>query len=251
MPDTIAVVIPLLALTFLVAFVYSSVGHGGASGYLALLAFFAAPHDLASTSALGLNLLVSGTAFLNFRKANHFSWKLTWPFLVTSIPAAFLGGTIRIPPSAYFLLLAFVLVFAAFRLVIEVKPAKGVRIFSSLLISLIVGGTIGFLSGMIGIGGGIFLSPLLVLLNWASPHGAASSSAFFIFVNSSAGLLGRFFSHRLGIIFPVAFVFLIGVAFLGGILGSYFGARRFSGLALRKILAFVLLLASCKLLVSL
>lgn len=240
---------PVLLLIFFVALVYASVGHGGASGYLAILAFFSIPHEEMAMSALRLNLLVAGTAFWTYRKAGHFSWSLTWPFLVTSVPAAFLGGLMKFSPQTYSLLLAGVLFYAAVRLVAsfggkEVSgPVKG----SALKIAFPVGAGVGILSGMVGVGGGIFLSPLMLLLRWAGPKETAASSAIFIFVNSLAGILGRHWRQDFELFLSPALGMMVVVAFLGGLAGSRLGANHFSGLWLKRVLALVLIVASFKL----
>ena len=247
MEGTVAHFLPLLALSFLVAFVYASVGHGGASGYLALLSLFSFPHEQMAASALFLNLFVAGIAFWIFRKASHFSWRLTWPFTLTSIPAAFLGGLIKISPSSYSFLLGGVLLLAGFRLLIDTRSDKE-RAHSSppLLISLPVGAVIGILSGIVGIGGGIFLSPIIILTHWAAPKETAATSAFFIFTNSLAGLLARYVRNAVQL--PPVLSFLILASLCGGILGARMGAGVFSGRLLKRILAGVLLLATLKLL---
>ena len=152
-----------LALIFLVALTYSSVGHGGASGYLALLSLYSFPPETMSASALVLNLLVAGTAFWAFWKCHHFSWSLTWPFIVTSVPAAFLGSLARIPASLYSVLLAGVLFFAGVRLMGQGSPQE-TKVLGrpTVRMALASGAGIGLVSGMVGIGGGIFLSPLLL-----------------------------------------------------------------------------------------
>ena len=140
-------VIPLVVLTLFVALIYSSVGHGGASGYLALLSFFALPHEQMAISALCLNLLVAGMAFWSFFRASHFSWKLTWPFATASIPFAFIGGWLKVPSTVYFFLLGCILIFAAGRLLIELDSDRHqVKHVPPLLISLFVGGSIGILT---------------------------------------------------------------------------------------------------------
>lgn len=252
MENALASYLPLVALTFLVAFVYSSVGHGGASGYLALLSLYSFPKESASASALCLNLLVSGTAFYAFWKASHFSWRFAWPFIVTSIPAAFLGGLVKVPPSVYALLLAWVLVFASFRLLIEVKGGReGYFDGPPFWISLPLGAFIGVLSGVVGVGGGIFLSPLILFLGWAGPKKTAATSAFFILVNSFAGLLGRAFRYHFRVDYLPVIVWMVATAFLGGLLGSHLGANHFSGRWLKRVLAVVLFVAAFKLFCSL
>ncbi|HEY5614842.1 MAG TPA: sulfite exporter TauE/SafE family protein [Bacteroidota bacterium] len=236
----------ILVLIFFVAVLYSSVGHGGASGYLAVLSFFAvAPAEMSST-ALVLNLLVAGVGAYLYTKAGHLSWKLTWPFLVTSVPMAFVGGLLSVSDKTYFLLLAAVLLVAAIRL----ATAKNVALNDSetlnlrLGVALPVGAGVGILSGIVGVGGGIFLSPLMIFMKWADPKRTAAVSALFIWVNSLAGLGGRFLRDALvfGDLLP-----LVVAAFLGGLLGSYVGANKFSGAMLRRVLAIVLLIASFKL----
>ncbi len=242
MPESIT----LAVFTFLVSFIYSSVGHGGASGYLALLSFFAIPHQQMTTSALYLNLLVAGMAFWNFLRASHFSWRLVWPFTVASAPFAFIGGFLKVSSNIYFILLAGVLLFAAWRLIFEFDHDTPEIIHPpSFLLSLPLGGVIGILSGMVGIGGGIFLSPLLLLLHWADPKRTAAASAAFIFINSLAGLFGKLVSHQFQLSPVVAYMLV--TAFLGGITGSRLGANHFSGKWLRRILAGVLLVATFKL----
>ncbi|MFQ5696110.1 MAG: sulfite exporter TauE/SafE family protein [Terriglobia bacterium] len=237
----------MLALVFLVAVAYSSVGHGGASGYLAVLSFFGLPPVAMAPGALTLNLLVAGTSFTAYWRAGHFVFGLLWPFLLTSIPFAFLGGLTEVSPQAYMVLLAAVLLFAAFRL-LAVVPPKHEESFvraPKLWAALPVGAGIGFLSGVIGVGGGIFLSPLLILLKWADAKRTAAASAAFIWVNSAAGLYGHLL--RKGVDWS-DLLWLVGVAFAGGLVGSYLGARRFRGLWLRRILGAVLLIATLKLL---
>ena len=237
----------LLGLIFFVAFAYSSVGHGGASGYLAVLSFFGLAPAAMAPSALVLNLLVAGLSFVSYKRAGHFVWRLLWPFLLTSIPFAFLGGLLGISPRIYLLLLAAVLTFAAFRLL--VNPSGAQQEFfvrpPSLWIALPVGAAIGLLSGVVGVGGGIFLSPLMILLGWADAKRTAAVSAAFIWINSVAALYGQLSRHSVD---WSAMIWLVGAAFLGGVLGSTLGARHFRGIWLRRILAIVLLFAVVKLL---
>jgi len=240
--------IAVCGLFFAVAALYSSVGHGGASGYLAVLSFFAMAPKAMSTTALLLTLLVSAVAFISFYRAGHFSAALTWPFLLTSVPAAFFGGLIQVPAHVYALLLAGALFFAAFRLIMEFRPAPtdSVRKFPSLFATLPVGAAIGLLSGIVGVGGGIFLSPLILLMRWADVKKTSATSACFILVNAVAGLAGRFLrgSFEVGMLAP----FLVA-AFCGGLVGSHLGAHLFSGRTLQRALAVVLIIAAYKLIV--
>ncbi|MFQ5778401.1 MAG: sulfite exporter TauE/SafE family protein [Terriglobia bacterium] len=238
----------LLVLVFLVAIAYSSVGHGGASGYLAVLSFFGLAPAAMAPSALCLNLLVAGISFRAYWRAGHFAFRLLWPFLLTSVPAAFLGGLTEVPLRVYMVLLAAVLIFAAFRLLTAVPPPQEERFIRvpPLAAALPVGAGIGFLSGIIGVGGGIFLSPLLILLKWADTKRTAAASAAFIWINSAAGLYGHL--RRQESLDWTALLWLVAAAFAGGLVGSYLGAQRFRGLWLRRILGVVLLVATIKLL---
>lgn len=237
-------------LVFIVATLYSSVGHGGASGYLAVLSFFAvAPATMGST-ALSLNILVAGVALFSYMRAGHLSLRLAWPFILLSIPAAFIGGLIHVSEKTYFVLLALALVFAAYRLAMSaagsVEGTEYKRV--KLAVSLPAGGAIGLLSGIVGVGGGIFLSPVMLLFRWADAKKTSGVAALFIVVNSLAGLAGRLVKGELAI---GGFGPLIVVAFLGGLLGSYYGANRFSGVVLRRLLAVVLIIAALKMIVAL
>ena len=184
---------PIFAFAFLVAFVYSSVGHGGASGYLALLSFYAFPPAQMSASALALNVLVSSLAFYSFAKAGHFRWSSTWPLIMFSIPAAFLGGMIKVSSSVYALTLAVILMYAGWRLWKGARAVPENQALKSIPFgfAMLLGAGIGLVSGVVGIGGGIFLSPLLLFFRWANPKQAAATSACFILVNSIAGLGGQ------------------------------------------------------------
>ncbi len=248
MPDHM--LLPLLV--FAVAILYSSVGHGGASGYLAVMTLVAFHPERMASTALVLNVLVAGLGAVNFGRAGHVSARLLWPFAIASVPAAFLGGALVVPIEAYALLLAGALLFAAFRLALSVPragtgsqpwPEERVRVPRT-SIALTLGSAIGLLSGIVGVGGGIFLSPLVILLGWAGPKGTAGVSAAFILVNSIAGLLGR--ASRGGLA-TEALLPLVLAALAGGILGSYSGARHLPGVWLRRLLALVLVVATVKL----
>lgn len=237
--------------TFLVASLYSSVGHGGASGYLALMSLLSFPHEKMAVGALILNLLVSGIAFRIFLKASQVNWSLVLPFALTSIPAAFLGGTTVVSGAVYSRMLACVLLWAAFYLFRP--PASSAQDESALAkppvkISLLLGAGIGWISGEIGVGGGIFLSPLLLFFAWATPKQSAASSAFFIFANSFAGLVARVLVREPSVLLTPALWGMLGAALMGALFGSRLGAFRFSNQWLRRILAFVLVMASGKLL---
>ena len=229
---------------FIVAVLYSSVGHGGASGYLAVMAFLAVAPEVTRPTALVLNLFVASIAALQFFRAGHFSWSLFWPFAVTSIPFAFVGGMAKLPTNVYKIVLGLVLLFAAFRLAWTFASDDGEVREPKLWICLVIGAVIGLLSGLVGVGGGIFLTPVLLLMHWSETKTSAGNSALFIFVNSAAGLAGNYVQVS---ILPSAAWFWILAAIAGGAIGSLLGATKFDSLTLRRVLAAVLLFASVKL----
>ena len=238
----------LVVLIFLVAMVYASVGHGGASGYLAVMSLMGGYLPAAmSTSALVLNLLVAGMAWLTFWQAGHGSWSLLWPFAASSVPAAFVGGWLPVSAQTYRWLLAGCLLLAAVRLCLPSMRDGTCRQAPPLAVTLPVGGVLGVMSGIVGVGGGIFLSPLMVLLRWADVKRVAAISAAFIVVNSLAGLAGRLIGGRflVGSLAP-----LVLAAFAGGVLGSRLGANHVSGVWLRRVLAGVLVVAAGKLVMT-
>ena len=217
----------------LIAFLYSSVGHGGASGYLALMALFSFPISFMKPTALLLNIFVSGVAFWYFKKNMHFKWKLFYPFAVTSIPAAFLGGYIVIDASLYKQILGVFLLVAILRMMgLFGKPIQNQKEIN-LLAALFIGLFIGLFSGLIGIGGGIILSPVIILLAWGNMKEAAAVSALFIFANSIAGISGFFIKN--GSI-PLDSFILIPIALIGGTVGAIYGSRKFSNQTLTYML---------------
>jgi uncharacterized membrane protein YfcA len=232
-------------LLFLVAFLYSSVGHGGASGYLALMAIFSITPEVMKPTALLLNLFVSLTSFIQFYRGRHFNWKIFLPFAVTSVPMAFVGGLITVDDNIYKKILGILLIIPIVRFLffanIKVEEIKK----SNLALSLVIGAAIGFLSGLIGIGGGIILSPVLLLLKWSDMKQTAAISALFIFVNSLSGLAGQL---QKGINFSPDMYAYVAIAFVGGICGAYFGSLKFKSNILKYMLAIVLIVAAYKLL---
>ena len=236
-----------ILLLFVVAFLYAAVGHGGASGYLALMAIFGMAPEFMKPTALLLNLFVSLSAFVLFYKEGHFKWKIFLPFALASIPFSFLGGMIALDASVYKKILGVLLLIPVARLLFFPNKDYYDLRQSMFLLSLLIGACIGFLSGLIGIGGGIILSPVLLLLAWTDQKQTAAISALFIFVNSMAGLAGQLTK---GIEFQSGMVAFVGVAFAGGSLGAWFGARRFNQNILKYLLAIVLLMASIKLLLT-
>src|SRR5882724_6156566 len=204
-------------LLFLVAFLYAAVGHGGASGYLALMVLFGVAPEVMKPTALLLNLFVSLTSFIQFYRGKHFNWKIFLPFAVASIPMSFVGGTLTVDTFLYKKILGLLLLIPIVRFLffanITVKDLKK----SNTALSIVIGGAIGFLSGLIGIGGGIILSPVLLLLKWADMKQAAGISALFIFVNSLSGLAGQLTK---GINFSPDMYAYVAIAFTGGICGA-------------------------------
>ncbi|GAC1441809.1 MAG: sulfite exporter TauE/SafE family protein [Sediminibacterium sp.] len=233
------------ALLFLVAFLYASVGHGGASGYLALMALFSITPEVMKPTALMLNLFVSLTSFIQFYRGKHFKWQIFLPLAIASIPMSFLGGLLIIKGTIYKKLLGLVLLLPIIRFFFFKNTDISQMKKSNAGLSLAIGGSIGFLSGLIGIGGGIILSPILLLLKWTDQKQTAAISALFIFVNSLAGLAGQFTK---GIYFSPDMVLYVAIAFTGGLMGAYLGSLRLNQTILKNILAGVLTIAAYKLL---
>jgi uncharacterized membrane protein YfcA len=233
------------SLLFLVAFLYASVGHGGASGYLALMAIFAVAPEVMKPTALLLNLFVSLIAFIQFYRGGHFNVKIFLLLAAASVPLAFLGGLVEVNALIYKKILGILLLIPVTRFLFFSNLQVEEKRQSNIALSILIGASIGFLSGLIGIGGGIILSPVLLLLKWADQKQAAALSAAFIFVNSLAGLAGQFSK---GIQFSPGMYAFVGIAVAGGLLGSWLGALKFRQVILKNILAVVLMLAAYKLL---
>ena len=238
-------IVLFLAVLFIVAALYASVGHGGASGYLALMAIFSIAPAVMKPTALLLNLFVSSVSFVQFYRGGYFKWKTFWPFAVTSIPMSFLGGTLVVDNFLYKKILGILLLIPIIRFFFFKNADHKDFKEPDFTLSLVIGALIGFLSGMIGIGGGIILSPVLLLLKWTDQKQTAAISALFIFVNSVAGLSGQFTKR---IHFSVDMFVYVMVAFAGGIIGAYFGALKFRQNILKNVLACVLAVAAYKLL---
>jgi uncharacterized membrane protein YfcA len=235
----------LAALIFVAALLYSMVGHGGASGYLAAMALYGmAPAEMKPT-ALVLNIIVSAIGTIQFARAGRFVWRTFWPFALTSVPLAFIGGAIVLPDPTYRRIVGVALLLAAVRLFIfAARSGEDSRRRPPIAAALPLGGAIGLLSGMTGVGGGIFLSPLLLLTKWADARTTAGVSAAFILVNSIAGLLG----HSKNVQHLPAGLMTFGIAAaLGGVIGSTLGSRRLAPPAVRRMLAVVLVVAAVKL----
>ncbi len=240
----------VLAPLYLIAsFLYSTVGHGGASAYLALSALVGLSREAMVPIALALNVLVTSLGLWHYSRAGHFRPKLLLPFVITSIPMAFLGGSLEVAPQVFAALLGVTLLIAALRLLGLGRAMTPHEVELRLLwpAGLVLGALLGFLAGLIGVGGGIFLSPLLLFLGWADVKRTAAVSAAFIWLNSLSGLA----AHALrgtpdwGLLWPL----LIVVA-IGGGLGSRLGALKFSPVRVQRLLGAVLLVASFKLLLQ-
>jgi uncharacterized membrane protein YfcA len=229
---------------FLVAGLYASVGHGGASGYLALMTLLNMPFATIKPVALMLNIAVSIIAFIQFYRSGFFNKKLFVPLAIASVPAAYAGGLLSIDAHVYKQLLGGLLFISAIRLAMPLKKEAIVIQHFNIVLVVMIGASIGFLSGMIGIGGGIILSPLLILVRYSDIKTTSGISALFIFVNSIAGLLGQM--HQ-GIAFSSSMSVMIAVAIAGGLIGSYIGAKQLNVSMLKKVLAVVLFIASLKL----
>lgn len=232
----------LIALVALVALLYSMVGHGGASGYLALMAIVGVGSATARPTALVLNCFVSTIAFVQFARAGHFSWKVFWPFALLSIPMAWLGSRIELDPLIYKRVLAACLLVAVARMLGVFGKTEVALRQVPVAAALLIGAALGLVSGMIGIGGGILLSPVLLLLGWADTKTTACVSALFILVNSLSGLAGLSMTG----LPPLQWNWLVA-ALAGGALGSWIGAEKLQAVRLRQALGLVLLFASIKL----
>lgn len=226
-----------------VALLYASVGHAGASGYIAVLTLAGLTSDTVRPVALALNILVAALTAVQFFRAGYFRWQRFWPFAVTSVPAAFLGGFIHIPTDVFKVVVGLVLLFSAARFAMTPQDPTRTQ-FPPLWAALATGAGLGLLSGLTGTGGGIFLTPLMLLLAWATTKETAAVSAPFILVNSISGLAGFVSSGRQ---FPTGGWSLAVAAVLGGLVGGYLGSRRLPVAALRRTLALVLAIAGVKL----
>jgi uncharacterized protein len=235
----------LLICIVSVAVLYSCVGHGGASGYIAVMTIFGLTPLTIKPTALMLNILVASIASYQFYRAGYFRWPLFWRFALTSIPCAFIGGYFILPAYSYKYVVVLILWFSAVQLFVRpVLQTDEIRL-PSVHLTLLVGAVLGLLSGLIGVGGGIFLSPLLILMGWAGNKETAAVSAFFILANSCSGLAGYVHGNHM---IPSHAIDFALAAVCGGLVGSYLGSRELPVPSVQKILSVVLLLAGYKVL---
>lgn len=240
-PETLV----LAGLFFAAALLYASVGHAGASAYLAAMALVGVAPETMRPTALVLNLFVATIVIVRFARAGHLPLRSLVPLAVGSIPMAFVGGSIDLPGELYRPLVAVVLLVGAWRLATAIVPTDDEeRPGVPMLPGVAAGAGIGLLAGLSGTGGGIFLTPLLVLAGWTATRDAAGLSGAFIMVNSISGLAGLLTG---GVALPASVPVWIGAVAAGGLIGSWLGASRLSILDLRRALAFVLVLAAAKL----
>ena len=238
----------LALLIFCAALLYSTVGHAGASGYLAAMALLGVAPAVMRPTALTLNVFVAIIASVKFIRAGCFSWSLFWPFALASVPAAYVGGRLQLPSDLYKAAVGVVLLYAAVRLFRTAgRPPRAVTGPPPRWIALLLGGAIGLLSGLTGVGGGIFLSPLLLFMGWAETRQASGVAALFILANSSAALLGNPASLAQ---LPPGLALWLPAALLGGWLGAEHGSRRLPTPVLRRWLAAVLVVAGAKLILA-
>ncbi len=240
-----ALILPILI--FIAALLYSTVGHAGASGYLAAMALCGVVPAQMKPAALALNILVAVIGTAQFVRAGHFQWRLLWPFIVASIPCAFLGGRIDLAPQVYRPIVAVVLIASAARMAWIVRRVDDVGTPPPVALALPIGAVLGFVSGLTGVGGGIFLSPLFLFCRWAGTKATAAASVAFILVNSIAGLVGHAGADRS---FPPQLGSWALAAVAGGAIGSWLGSRKAAPPVLRALLAVVLVVAGGKLLLA-
>jgi uncharacterized membrane protein YfcA len=227
----------------LVSILYSCAGQAGASGYIAVMALFGFPSATIKPTALVLNVFVSAIVSLRFFRAGHFSWRLLFPFAISSLPAAMLGGFISLPANIFNRLLGSLLLVAALPLVLGRVPEQDADSPPRWPVALLAGAAVGLLSGLTGVGGGILFTPLLIYCRWAPPRTAAAISAVFIFINSVSALIGHLGAARS---LPPNLPLFTFAALFGGAIGSQLGSVHLSPVAIHRILGAILIVAGWK-----
>jgi uncharacterized membrane protein YfcA len=228
-----------------VSFLYSTVGHAGASGYIAVMGLLGMTPGFIKPAALILNILVASIAAWQFYRAGHFQWRIFWPYALFAVPCAFLGGFLVVPDHVFRACIGIVLLFSAGMLVVTIKTADK-SAAPRLVVSMGVGAGLGLMAGLTGTGGGIFLTPTLVLFRWTTTKTASATSALFILVNSISGLLGAV-CHSQTIPSVKTLAPMLATVLIGGTIGSHLGSRKFSKEIVKMFLACVLAVASFKL----
>ena len=232
---------------FLGAILYTSVGHAGASAYIAVMTLFDLPPVVIKPTALTLNIFVSSFTSFRYIKSNFFNKTLFLYLSVGSVPAAFIGGRINLPSHVYKPVIGVLLLLSGVRFLVQAMQSDKAHRQVNKPLAVFIGACVGLLSGITGTGGGIFLSPLIIWLGWVSVKQASGTVAAFIFVNSTAGLLGNLQStSSLPSELPV---FLVAVL-LGAFIGTRFGIKRFSSVGVKRALGVVLLIAGAKFLLA-
>ena len=238
----------LAALIFVAALLYSSVGHGGSSGYLAAMALMGMSPVVMKPTALFLNIFVAVIATFKFYRVGAFSWRLFWPLALASIPLAYVGGFLTFPTHVYKPIIGVVLIYAAWRSFDTASKSLQYQTHSVPLAMLLFSGAVlGFLSGLTGVGGGIFLSPLLLFFHWAETRVISGIAAAFVLVNSISGLVGVLAKAP---VLPSALPLWAMVAVIGGFIGAEYGSKRLRNPAIQKLLALVLVIAGVKMIAT-
>ena len=226
------------------AILYSSVGHGGASSYIAIMSLMGTPVGTIKPIGLILNIIVSSIGGFRFIKSNFFSFKVFLPVTIGSVPAAFIGGYIELPPEFYRPLIGFILIIAGTQFLLNFNLyAKKSGVEVNLILAFFGGAFIGLLSGLTGTGGGIFLSPLIIFLGWTTVKQASGTAAAFIFFNSISGLSGNFYSMQS---LPHTVFLFSGAVFIGVLIGTQLGLKHLNVYGIQKALGAVLIIAGLK-----